>query len=186
MLLTLLEPLLDCDQLRALKLARNEANVCVSLLSEAVKAHTLEVKEATLLTHVRVVVGFSQEYHRQDQKLLHESSEYEKKLVLVSNELKANVQLLVESGLLSILKDLLEVIVQDEVRITVVRLLWCLCHDPAIKAQVLGDSDIVGALQKTYVNLSTDMTVVSHDLLSLVDHKTEGSFLHSLSQGLPV
>lgn len=180
MLLALLDPLLDCDQLRALKLTKNEANMCVSLLSKAVSDPTHQEQELTLLTYLRVMVSFSQEYHRRDQELLRKGcSKYEKKLLSVSNELKANIQMLVEGGVLSVLKDLLKAGTQDEVRMTAIKCLWCLAHNPTIKMKILENVDVVKALQCVPVNLSAQLNLTSYLVLSLVDQPTSGKFIIS-------
>ena len=124
MLLALLDPLLDCEQLHALKLTMNEAKHCASLLSEAVAVPVNRFQGSRLLTYLKVMVSFSQEYHRQDGKLLlRDCSEYEKKLVLVSDELKANVELFVKCGVLSVLSEILKLHDEIEIRVLAIRLL---------------------------------------------------------------
>lgn len=168
-LLALLDPLLDCNQLSALKLNRSEANACVSLLSRAVIAPDHVWQDLTLLTLLRAVIWFSHEHHNQDPKLMsRDCSQYEEKLVLISSELKANIQLLVEEGVLSVIEDALKLNNQD-VRVTAVRLLWCLVHSPNIKLKVKQDAAIVKALQAIHSCLPTELSVATHCALWILE-----------------
>ena len=177
MLLALLNPLLDCEQLCALKLAMNEAKHCVSLLSEAFAVPANHFQGSTLLTYLKVMVGFSQEYHRQDGGLLlRDCSEYEKKLVLVSDELKANAETFVKCGVLSVLSEILKLHIEIEVRVLAVRLLWCLSHNPTVKIQMSKNGDILRALQCYNLSQSPKLHMASHCALFLIDHKTPGMF----------
>ena len=176
MLLALLDPLLDCEQLSALRLTMNEAKHCVSLLSEAVAVPANYFQGSTLLTYLKVMVGFSQEYHRQDGKLLlGDCSEYEKKLVLVSDELKANAELFVKCGVLSVLSEILKLYVEIEVRALAIRLLWCLSHNPTVKIQISENGDILLALQCYNFSQSPNLHMAAHCALFLID-ETPGMF----------
>ena len=177
MLLAVLDPLLDCEQLGALKLTMNEANTYVSLLSEAVAAPANNFQGSTLLTYLKVMVSFSQEYHRQDGKLLlRNCSEYEKKLVLVSDELKANAELLVKGGILPVLSGILKLHDKIEVRVLAMRLLWCLTHNPTVKIQIPENDDILQALRSFNISQSPKLHMAAHCTLFLIDHQTPGMF----------
>lgn len=164
-LLALLNPLLDCNQLCALKLTKSKANACVSLLSGAVNAPSHVSQDLTLLTLLRAMIWFSHEHHKEDPKFKNQHcSHYEKTLVIVSNELKANIQLLVEEGVLSVIEDALKLNCQD-VRIAAVRLLWCLVHSQGIKLKVQQNAAIIQALQAIHGNLPTELSVAIHSAL---------------------
>ena len=174
MLLALLDPLLDCNQLHALKLTRSEANACISLLSGAVVAPNHVSQDVNLLTLLRAMIWFSHEHHKQDPKLVIQScSQYERKLILVSNELKCNMQLLVEEGALSVIEDALKLNIQD-VRITAARLLWCLVNCPSIKLKVKQNDAIVQALQNIHHNLPPELRVATHTTLWVLEQQTRG------------
>lgn len=179
MLLALLYPLLDCEQLCALKLTNDEASTCVSMLREAATAIAHHLNGTDLMTYLRVMVCFTQEHYRLDPKLSHKNcSEYEKKLSLVSDELKTNLELFVKSGVLSVLSEILKLKDQIEVRIMAMRLLWCLAHSPTVtvKTQILENDDIVQALQSSDETLTPKLYMASRCVLALVDHLTKGMF----------
>lgn len=175
MLLALLNPLLDAEKLHALKLTREEAKSCVQFLSDAVSMSSHLADDLSLLTLLRVVIWFCHEYHRQEKKAdKHGSSEYEKHLIIVSNELKSNAQILVEEGILLILKSVFSSSLPEDVKSAASRLLWCFAHDTAIKAQIIDDLDFVAALQDINSNPSNELSLSSHCALFLLNSQATG------------
>ena len=175
MLLALLNPLLDAEKLHALKLTREEAKSCVHFLSDAVLMTSHLASGFSLLTFLRVVIWFCHEYHRQEKKAdKHGSSEYEKHLITVSNELKSNAQLLGEEGILSILKSVFNSSLHEDVKSAASRLLWCFAHDTAIRAQIMDDLDIVAALHGINSNPSHELSLSSHCALFLLNSQATG------------
>lgn len=173
MFLAFLSPLLDDEQLHALRLTRNEARACVSLLNKALRSpYQIEQQGLNLLTLLKATMWFSHEHHRKDQKMDNETcSECEKKLCSVSNELKLNIQLLVEEGILLVLKALLRS--KENIQITATRLIWYLGHDTTAKSRILDDIGI-GALQDIYKLPSPELHMASHCALWLLHYKSEG------------
>ena len=176
MLLALLNPLLDCEQLRALKLTKKEASTCVSLLRKAVEDPYHLVEDFSLLTILRSLVWFVHEYHRQDKDLSKKKacSEYESKLVSISQELRSNIELLVEEGVLSAVKVVLKLDGKEEFRAVAAKLLWCLAHNTIVKAQILSDADLVGILKEIEKCSSTELNMASNCLLWLLDLQHHG------------
>ena len=175
MLLALLNPLLDAEKLHALKLTREEAKCCVHFLSDAISTTSHLAYDFSLLTFLRMVSWFCHEYHKEEKKAYkHCSSEYEKHLITVSNELKSNAQLLVEEGILSILKSVLCSSLPEDVKSAASRLLWCLAHDMDIKARIMDDVDIVAALQDINSNPAHKLSLSSHCALFLLNSQATG------------
>lgn len=174
-LLALINPLLDCEQLRALKLTSDEADMCVSLLNKAVvDSHHLS-QECSLLTFLRATIWFVHEYSRKDKTLNTETcSDYEKKMDTVSHELESNAHLLVEKGLLSILKAVFQLNGKEELQAAAARLTWCLAHNDLIRTQILKNKDIVGALQSGQTHLSPKLSMASFCALWLLGVEANG------------
>lgn len=178
MLLALLNPLLDCDQLHALKLTRNDANTCISLLSDVVLVCDHPVQGHSLLTLLNILIWFSHQYHRQVLNTSKRNcSEYEKKLDYVSNELRSNVQLLVEEGVIPVLSHVLKVSIHDEIRTSAARLLWCLAHSQTVKKQMLEYPTIIEAFQGLQANTIIELKLASHCALYLLDLQIKGVYL---------
>lgn len=177
MLLALLSPLLDHEQLRALKLIRNEANSFISLLNEAIANPHHLAQDSSLLTILRCIIWFTHEHNRKgtnlDKKVY---SEYQKVLDSVSLELEYNTQLLLEEGLLSVLKHVLKLDSQQELQSVAMRLIWCLSHDNSAKTTILKDADIVRAIQCVS---SPELSVTSYCTLYLLGFQSSGKFLTS-------
>ena len=175
MLLALLNPLLDCEQLLALKLTRDEANTCVSLLRKAIEDPQQMAEDFSLLTILRAIIWFIHEYHRQDKSLKKNAcSEYESKLVSVSQELRCNIELLVGEDVFPCVKVLLNLSGKEELQATAARLLWCLAHDAAVKMQILTDNEILGALKDAENQSSPKLKMASHCVLSLLGLQADG------------
>ena len=176
MLLALLNPLLDSEKLLALKLTRHEAKTCVQILSDAITApyHLTQDTCISLLTVLRAMIFFSHEYHRQDKKDAekHTTIEYEKNLSTVSSELRSNMQLFAEEGILPVLKSLLDSKLDEEVQVATLRLLWCLSHSPTVRTQIMENADIVAALQDKHA--SPELSVPSHCAIWLLGVQTKG------------
>lgn len=171
-LLALFNSLLDCDQLRALRLTRNEASKFVSLLHQACVEDPYHLaQDYTLLTLLRALIWFTHEYSSQDKTLI---SNYEKKLKSVSDDLKSNPQLLIEAGILSALKPVLKLKGQEDLQATAVRLLWSLAHDASVKKQILKDSDSLETIQDIYTCSSPKLNMVSHCTLCILGLQTKG------------
>jgi len=176
MLLALLNPLLDCEQLRALRLTKNEANDCVSLLRRALEDPYHVAEDFSLLTILRAVVWFTHEHYRQDKSLgKEECSNYESNLVSVSQELRCNIELLVGEDMLSVVKAVLKLDGKEELQAMAARLLWCLAHDPAVKEQILSDSEIVEALQDVE---KYSLSKASYCALWILGLQTDGMYVH--------
>lgn len=175
-LLALLNPLLDCEQLRALKLTSKEANTIVSLLSQVAKTSCYIVQDFTLSTILRAMIWFTHEYSRKDKLVdMEKCSEYESKLNSVSCELKSNIALLMEEGVLSALKPVLKLDGQEELQAAATRILWCLAHDSSVQSQILKDIDIVGALQIFHTSSSSPkLYAASHSVLWLLGLLSNG------------
>ena len=177
MLLALLSPLLDSEQLLALKLTKDEANSFISLLNEAVMNPCHLAQGFSLLTVLRCMIRFTHEYNRNDTNLDKKvCSNYQNLLDTVSCELKHNAQLLLEGDLLSVLKHVLKLSIQQELQCVVMRLIWCLSHDTSTKDKILQDNDIVGALRDAKV---PEASVISHCAFYLGFQKS-GKFLFAL------
>lgn len=177
MLLALLNPLLDCEQLRALKLTRDEAGTCVSLLRKAVEHPYHLAEDFSLLTVLRALVWFTHEFSRQDKSSGKKPcSAYESKLVSVLQELRCNIELLVKEDVLSVVKAVLKLSGEEELLATAARLLWCLAHDTAAKAQILSDNEIVQALQEIEKHHSSPkLKLASHCALWLLGLQADGT-----------
>lgn len=176
MLLALLNPLLDCEQLRALKLTQSEASTLVSLLNQAVEDPYHLAQDSTLLSLLKAVIWFTHEYNRQDDIIGKTCSEFESKLGSVAHELKLNLQLLVDEGILSALKPVLKLNGQEELQASAARLFWNLAHNTSVKKQILNDTDIVGALQDIHILPSPKLNVASHCALWLFGSLTDGTY----------
>ena len=163
-----LSPLLDCVQLNALKLTKNEASMFVSLLKKATgDAHHL-VNDFSLATLLTALICFTLEYHRQDRNPRSKvCSDFEKRLVSTSQQLRSNIKLLAGGGLLTALKSVLKLCCEEKVLEAAMILLWCLAHDGAVKSQISSDADIVGALQRDFQ--THKMQLASHCVLWLLD-----------------
>ena len=176
LLLALLNPLLDCDQLYALKLIREEAKMLIPRLSEAILDPHHVSQECTLLTLLRAVVWFVHEYHRTDKTLdMKSCSEYEKTMIDVSQELESNACLLVEEGLLPVLKSALKLFNEEEIQVTATRLVWCLTHNKSIRAKILDDTEIVHILKDKQNALSPKLNMASFCSLWHLGVQTNGT-----------
>ena len=178
MLLALLNPLLDHEQLRALKLTKEEANSFVSLLNEAITNPYHLAQDSRLTTFLWGIVWFTHEYDRKgttpDKKTC---SEYQNILVTVSHELESNAQLLVGGGLLSVLKPVLKLDSQQDLQSIAMRLIWRLSHDNSIKTKVLNDADIMRSLQDVQLQSSPELSIASHCALWLLGFQSIGTCL---------
>ena len=180
MLLALLNPLLDCEQLHALKFVKSEASEFVSLLNQAVEDPCHLAQDFSLLSLLRVGIWITHEYNRKNEALAKEScSKYENKLNSVSHELKSNLKLLVEEGILSVLKSVLKLSSQEQLQATAARFIWSLSHDASVKAQILEDAEIIGALQNFHTLSSLELKLASHCALWLLEILTDGMLIHT-------
>lgn len=93
----------------------------------------------------------------------------------VTHELKPNLQLLVDEGVLSALKCVLKLNGQEDLQATAARLLWSLAHDAGVKMEILKDADITGALQSFHSLPSLKLNEASHCALWLLEIQTEGN-----------
>lgn len=178
MLLALMNPLLDCEQLHALKITRSEANELVSLMNEAVEDQCHLAQDTTLLSLLRVTIWITHEYSRKNETL-DKCSEYQNKLNTVSHELKSNNKVLAEEGILSVIKSVLKLSLQEELQETSARLLWSLSHEAIVKTQILNDTEIVGALQDIYTLPSIKLKVASHCALWLLGIPLDGMSINA-------
>lgn len=174
MLLSLINPLLDCEQLKALKLCRKEANTCVSLLQQAFEDPFHMVQDFTLLTILNSVVWFTQEYSRKD--IAPDKSEYESKMESVLQELESNIKLLVEEGVLPILKSVLKLLGQDDLQEAASRILFNLAHDSTVQAQILADIEMNGILQEIHMQCLSKLHKASYGALWLLGLQDDGMF----------
>lgn len=178
MLLALLNPLLDHEQLRALKLTKEGANSFVALLNEAVVNPYHCAQDSSLLTILQGVMWFTHEYNRKgtalDRKVC---SEYQKKLDSASHELECNAHLLVEGGLLTVLKLVLKLDGQQELQSIAMRLIWCLSHDSSVTTKILNDVGIVRTLQDGQLHSSPELSIASHCALWLLGFQGSGKCL---------
>ena len=180
MLLALLNPLLDCEQLHALKLTQGEANKLVSLMNQAVEDPYHLAQDATLLSLLRVMIWITHEYSRGNTTPgKKKSSEYEKKLKAASLELKSNPIMLVNEGILSVLKPVLKLRHNEELQATAAQLLWSLSHDTSVKTKILDDNEIVGALQEIHTLSSLKLKMASHCTLWLLGIVAEGLYYNN-------
>ena len=184
MFLSLLNPLLECEQLGTLKLSRTEATACVSLLNIAFVTPHHMVQGSTLLTLLKVMIRLTHEYHRKCVKTMDEKkwkkwkrcSDYEQKLLSVSIELKSNIQLLVEGGILWVLERILNSSLRDEIKVTAIQLLWSLAHSGTAKPLILENLRIIKALEDVSNHVSSpEMIVASHCAIYLLGLQTEGN-----------
>ena len=139
--------------------------MCVSLLSAAVQHPHHLVEDYTLLTFLRALIWFTHEYNRQDKtQKKKKCSDFEDKLTSVSQELKCNIQLLVEEGMLSAFKSVLSLNGEDELQATAARLLWSLSHETTVQTQIqLNHPDIVEVLQDIHTHSSLpNLNMASH------------------------
>ena len=178
MLLALLNPLLDSENLLALKLTRHEVKSCLRIVSDAITAPCHLTQDISLLTILRAMIFFSHEYYRQNKKAIekHTTTEYEKCLLTVSSELKSNVQLFAEEGILPVLKSLLDLKLDEEVKVAVLRLFWCLSHSPTVRMQLIESADAIAAIQDmhTQCHPSSELSLPSHCALWLLSVQAKG------------
>lgn len=181
MLLGLLNPLLDSEQLGALKLVKDEASTCVSLLQIALKDVHHMAEDFSLLAILNALIWFTHEYHRQSKiSGSKATSGFESKLVSVSQEIRCNIELLVEQGILSAVKDMLKLRGEEELQYTVAaaKLVWCLAHDTATKTKMVNDSEMIECLQEASKLLSptVELKLTCHCALLLLGMATDGRF----------
>lgn len=181
MLLALLNPLLDSDNLHALKLTNREAKSCILLLKDANTAPYHLAQDVHLLTVLRAVTFFSHEYHRQNKskkddkkKGIKKISEYEMSLSTVSDELKSNIELFIEEGILPVLNSLLDPKFDKEVQAATMRLLWCLSHSPAVRKQMMENADMIAILRDMQAHPSSELSQPSHCILWLLGVQSTG------------
>ena len=174
MLLALLNSLLNCEQLRVLKLTKSEAGTLVSMLNLAVQDPYHLAQGSTLLTVLRAMIWFTHEYRPSKIPDKKEISEHEIKLNYVTHELKSNLQLLVNEGVVLALNSVLNIKGQEELQATAARLVWSLAHDAHVK-KTSDDTDIVRALQDVHTFPSFQMA--SHSALKLIGFLPEGMFI---------
>ena len=174
MLLALLSPLLDHEQLRALKLTRNEANSFICLLNEAIENPYHLAQDSSLLTFLRCMIWFTHEYNRKGTNLDRKvCSDYQKVLDSVTLELEHNSRLLLEEGLLSVLKCVLKLDSQQELQSVAIRLIWCLSHENSTRTAILKDPDIIRAIKCVS---SPELSVTSYCTLYLLGFQSSGKF----------
>ena len=183
-LLALLSPLLDCEQLNALKLTRDEAKMCMSLLNEATVDPRHVSQDCSLLTLLRAMIWFVHEYSRKSKALdVKNCSEYEKKMGAVSHELESNTHLLVEEGFLSLLKSVLKLRNEEELQATAARLAWCLAHNMSIRTKMLDDAELIQILKDAQNDESPQLSMASFCVLWLLGVQANGMFIvHRLTQ----
>ena len=174
MLLALLNPLLDCEQLHALKLTKSDANILISLLSQALEDSYHLAQDSTLLTLLRVMIWFTQEYSKPLGKKA--CSEYENKLNSVTDELKSNLQLLVKEGILLALKPVLKLNGQEELQAAAARVIWNLAHNAEVKSLILNDSDNIGVLQDLHTLPLPKLSMATHCALWILGLQTNGMY----------
>ena len=181
MLLALLNPLLDSDNLHALKLTNREAKSCILLLKDTITAPYHLAQDVRLLTVLRAVTFFSHEYHRQNKpkkdvkKKNVKISEYEMSLSTVSDELKSNIELFIEEGILPVLNSLLDPKFDKEVQAATMRLLWCLSHSPAVRKQIMENADMIAILRDMQAHPSSELSQPSHCILWLLGVQSTGT-----------
>ena len=170
MLMALLNPLLDCEQIYALKLTQKEGCSCVSLLKKAVEDPCHMAEEISLLTILRALIWFTHEFHRQEKGEGNNKvgSEYESKLVSVAQELRSNISLLIGESVLLVVKAVLKMSCSEELQAVGARFLWSLVHDTAAKAQVLADIEIVECLHGFEKHSSLKLKMASQRVLQLL------------------
>ena len=179
MLMAFLSPFLDCVQLNALKLTKNEASVFVSLLKKATEGPHHLVDDFSLATLLKALISFTLEYHRQDENPCSKvCSDFEERLVSTSQQLRSNIELLAGEGLLIALKGVLKLCCEEEVLEAAMILLWCLAHDGAVKSLISSDADIVGALQQDFQ--VHQLQLASHCVLWLLAIKQDKGNLVSM------
>jgi hypothetical protein len=174
--LALINPLLNCEQLHALKLStKSEASMLVSLLNQAVGDPYHLAQDFTLQSVLMAMIWFTHEYSRPERTPSKKKcSEYEMKLNSVSCELKSNLHLLVDEGVLPAIGAVLKLNGQEKLKATAARLLWSLAHEASVKTQILNDAAMVETLQG--FRKFPSLQVASHCALELLGIQTEGMF----------
>ena len=151
----------------------------MSLVREAVENSHHLAEDVSLLTLIKALIWFTQEYHRQNKSVGKKApcSEFESKLATVSQELRFNVKLLVEEGVLSAVKAVLKLTGKTELQVMATRLLWCLAHDTSIRPQIWSDSELVGVVEDLERQHSPQLKKASHSVLWLLGLKSDGKFV---------
>lgn len=131
MLLALLSPLLNAEQLYALKLTLAESRACVNILVEATKSPNLAAAGCTLLTTLKILIWLTHQYYRQsnNQKDAGDGiSDFVKQLSHAADSLKGNVHLLVECGIMSAVEEVFTQVRSNRIQLAAARLVWSLSH----------------------------------------------------------
>ena len=182
MLLALLNPLLDCKTLHALKLTKGEASGYVSMLRKAAEDAYHVVDNFSLLTILKTLIWFTHEYHRQDKiPGKKPCSEHENELVSASQKLKSNIGLLVGEDVWSAVKVVLKLDGNEVFQALAARLLWCLAHDAAVKGKVLSDAEIIGTLRDFGKYSSPELKMATYSISWILGLEADGMYtLHLL------
>ena len=165
MLLALINPLLNAEQLHFLKINATEARNLVSLLKQAMESTECGFSLTTML---KVFIWLSHQY--QNHNLIESDdthfSNFERQLCHVAIEIfTSNIQLLMKEGLIPVLRKILCETKKCAVQVLASRLIWCLAHNPETKAILLNSEPcMVEILQQHHIDQASvqELHLASH------------------------
>ena len=174
MLLALLSPLLNCEQIQILAISRAEAKICISRLKRALEDPNHMAEDCSILTILNGLIWLTHEYH--NGKIVKKNcSNRESQMIAGMQKLTKNIEFLVEEGLVSVLTTILKLKGKEEVQATAARLVWSLAHVSSVKMQIYNNHEIVAVLNiQKQCNLSSEFKTAVRCVLHILDLQTNG------------
>lgn len=176
MVLALLSPLLNADQLHALMLTQAESRACVTILVEAAKSPNFTTAGCTLLTTLKILIWFTHQYYKQSSNQIDSVSDFVKQLSHASDNLKSNVHLLVECGIMSAIEAILTQVESTSIQLAATRLVWSLAHTVGSDPIKQAFSGIVEGLKSLRETTSPELQQAVRCTLWILGFQSNGKF----------